>query len=303
MTGLVLKSTGSWYEVLASDGQRYQCRVRGKFRIRDTKTTNPVAVGDNVEIETENSDQAIITEVHPRENYIIRQSVHKRGHAHILASNLDQAVLIVTLSYPRTSLGFIDRFLVSAESFRIPQVLVFNKVDLLSEKENRKLEHLEKMYENISVTCLRTSAISGTGLDEFREILTHKKSLIAGHSGVGKSTLINLLAPEIEQKTGEVSDFANKGIHTTTFAEMFQIDQDTFIIDTPGIKELALVEIPAEELGDYFPEIRALRGSCKFNNCRHLKEPGCAVKKALEDGTIDPLRFKSYLSMLDGDED
>ncbi|WP_255647393.1 ribosome small subunit-dependent GTPase A [Fulvivirga sedimenti] len=303
MTGLVLKSTGSWYEVLAEDGNRYQCRVRGKLRIRDTKTTNPVAVGDQVELDPEDTSQAIITDVLPRENYIIRQSVHKKGHAHILASNLDQAVLIVTLSYPRTSLGFIDRFLVSAESFRIPQVLIFNKVDLLNEKEKRKMEHFIEMYEKIGVKCLRTSAKSQEGIEQFRAILAHKKSLIAGHSGVGKSTLINLLSPEIEQKTGEVSDFANKGIHTTTFAEMFQLENETFIIDTPGIKELALVEIPPEELGDYFPEIRVLRGSCKFNNCLHLREPGCAVKQALEDGDINPLRFKSYLSMLDGDED
>ncbi len=301
MTGLILKSTGSWYDVLGEDDKIYQGRVRGKLRIMDLKSTNPVAVGDRVEMEISGED-AVIKDILPRENFIIRQSVHKKGHLHILAANLDQAVLIATLSYPRTSLGFIDRFLVSAEAFRIPQVIIFNKADRLSDKETRKVEELMKMYEQIGITCLQTSAKTNVGIEEFHDLLKGKKSLIAGHSGVGKSTLINLLAPEIDQKTAEVSDFANKGVHTTTFAEMFRVNQDTFIIDTPGIKELALANIPPQELGDYFPEIRAVRSECKFNNCLHLKEPGCAVKQAVQDGEINPLRYKSYLSMLDGDK-
>ena len=301
MTGLILKSTGSWYDVLGEDDKIYKGRVRGKLRIMDLKSTNPVAVGDRVEMEI-TGDDAVITDILPRENFIIRQSVHKKGHLHILASNLDQAVLIATLSYPRTSLGFIDRFLVSAEAFRIPQVIVFNKADRLSEKEARKVRELMKMYEEIGIRCLQTSAKSGSGIPEFKHLLNGKKSLIAGHSGVGKSTLINMLAPDIDQKTAEVSDFANKGVHTTTFAEMFRVTPDTFIIDTPGIKELALADIPPEELGDYFPEIRAIRSECKFNNCLHLKEPGCAVKQAVQEGKINPLRYKSYLSMLDGDK-
>ena len=302
MTGLVLKSTGSWYDILGDDDRIYKGRIRGNLRIRGIKTTNPVAVGDQVEIEKENEEQVVITDIMPRENYIIRQSVHKKGHAHILAANLDQAILIATLSYPRTSLGFIDRFLVSAEAFRIPQVIVFNKADILSDRERRKVDELIAMYSKIGVACLQTSAKNERGMDEFRRMISGKKSLIAGHSGVGKSTLINLLAPEIEQKTSEVSDFANKGVHTTTFAEMFRIDHDTFIIDTPGIKELALADIPPEELGDYFPEIRAVRDQCRFNNCLHLKEPGCAVKEAVQNGEINLLRYKSYLSMLDGDQ-
>ena len=302
MNGLILKSTGSWYDVLGDDNKIYQGRVRGKLRIKEIKSTNPVAVGDRVEIEIQSEDEAIITDILPRENFIIRQSVHKRGHTHILASNLDQAVLIATLSYPRTSLGFIDRFLVSAEAFRIPQVLVFNKTDRLSEKEALKVQELMKMYSNIGVKCIQTSAKTGEGMEEFERILRNKKSLVAGHSGVGKSSLINLLAPDITQKTAEVSDFANKGVHTTTFAEMFRIGEKTFIIDTPGIKELALADIPPHELGDYFPEIRDVRNDCKFNDCLHVKEPGCAVKQAVQDGIINPLRYKSYLSMLDGDQ-
>ncbi|MEO1051676.1 MAG: ribosome small subunit-dependent GTPase A [Bacteroidota bacterium] len=304
MRGTVFKSTGSWYEVLGEDGQFYQCRVRGKFRLENKKVTNPIAVGDIVTFELESADEdtAVITSIESRENYIIRKSVKKSHHAHIIASNIDQALLLVTLSYPRTSVGFIDRFTVSAESFRIPTILVFNKMDMLTDEEWEELEDIVYTYESIGFKCITISALEQHGLDEVKEVLRNKTTLVSGHSGVGKSTMINALNPDIDQKIGEVSDFANKGIHTTTFAEMFEVDQDTYIIDTPGIKELGLFEIEGNELSDYFPEMRALIGQCKFHNCTHTNEPGCAIIRAVEEGEIAGSRYYSYLSMLE-DED
>lgn len=302
MNGVVLKSTGSWYEVLADDNHIYACRIRGKLRIKGMKTTNPVAVGDNVDLtkDDQNPDQAIIGEVFPRTNYIIRQSVKKSAQAHIIAANIDQALLVVTLTHPHTSLGFIDRFLVTAESFRIPQVLVFNKRDLLSQEEAIQQKKIIQVYENIGIHCLETSSLTGYNMEAVKSVLNNKKTLFSGHSGVGKSTIINSIAPHINQKTSEISGFADKGVHTTTFAEMFRLDAATFLIDTPGIKELGLIEIEAFELSDYFPEMRVLRGDCKFNNCLHVREPGCAVKKALDQGHIAESRYHSYLSMLSG---
>ena len=304
MNGLVLKSTGSWYSVLAEDNRVYHCRVRGKLRIKGMKTTNPVAVGDQVHLsaDKENPGQAVIQEVSPRTNYIVRQSVKKSAQAHIIAANIDQALLVVTLVYPRTSLGFIDRFLVTAESFRIPQVLVFNKTDLLSEEGVALQKDIMAIYENIGIQCLETSALTGKNINDVKNLLSNKKTLFSGHSGVGKSTIANLVAPHITQKTSEISDFAEKGVHTTTFAEMFQLDASTFLIDTPGIKELGLVEIESFELADYFPEMRELRNECKFNNCLHVQEPGCAIKKALEKGEIEESRYHSYVSMLYGED-
>ncbi|TRX57784.1 ribosome small subunit-dependent GTPase A [Fulvivirga sp. M361] len=304
MNGLVLKSTGSWYSVLAEDNRVYQCRVRGKLRIKGMKTTNPVAVGDQVHLsaDKENPGQAVIQEVSPRTNYIVRQSVKKSAQAHIIAANIDQALLVVTLVYPRTSLGFIDRFLVTAESFRIPQVLVFNKTDLLSDEGVALQKDIMAIYENIGIQCLETSALTGKNINDVKNLLSNKKTLFSGHSGVGKSTIANLIAPHITQKTSEISDFAEKGVHTTTFAEMFQLDATTFLIDTPGIKELGLVEIESFELADYFPEMRELRNDCKFNNCQHVQEPGCAIKKALEKGEIEESRYHSYVSMLYGED-
>lgn len=300
----MLKSTGSWYNILASDHREYKGRVRGKLRIKGLKTTNPIAVGDLVKITVEDTqdDQAMIEEVLPRTNYIIRQSVKKTDHAHIIAANIDQAMLIVTLVYPRTSAGFIDRFLVTAESFRIPQVLVFNKIDLLSDKERTEQREMIRIYEEIGIACVETSSIREEGISLMNEALQHKKTLISGHSGVGKSTLVNLIAPDINQKTAEVSDFAEKGVHTTTFAEMFRLNEGTFIIDTPGIKELGLIEIEPFELSDYFPEMRVRRNECKFNNCLHTREPGCAIKKAIQAGEISESRYRSYLSMLEGED-
>ncbi|GAA0890409.1 ribosome small subunit-dependent GTPase A [Fulvivirga kasyanovii] len=304
MKGLVMKSTGSWYDVLGEEGVTYTCRTRGKLRLKGFKTTNPIAVGDyvNFSIDEEAPEQGIIDEIKPRENYIIRKSVKLQSQGHIIASNIDQAILIATLVYPRTSLGFIDRFLATAESFRIPQLLVFNKIDLLEKEQNDALEQIISIYEKIGIRCLKISATENTGLDEFKKLLHNKKSLLSGHSGVGKSTILNKIAPHIDQKTSSVSDFAQKGVHTTTFAEMFKLDNNTFIIDTPGIKELGIIDISPEELSDYFPEMRELRSECKFHNCTHTHEPKCAIKDAVDTGEIAESRYISYISILEGDD-
>ena len=300
--GLVMRSTGSWYDVRSNEGTIMQCRLKGKFKIKGFKVTNPIAVGDKVvyELEDEVRNAGIISDILPRENYIIRQSVHKTAHGHLLATNLDQAVLIATLDFPRTSLGFIDRFLVAAESFRIPTVLVFNKLDLLNEEQIAYQNELTELYESLNYKCIFTSAVDGTGVDDFFNILKGKVSLISGHSGVGKSTLVNAIAPDLDLRTSEVSTFANKGVHTTTFAEMFEIAHDTFIIDSPGIKELGLADMHKEEIGHYFPEILEIMSQCRFHNCMHLDEPNCAVKEAVMEERIAQSRYFSYLSMMDG---
>ncbi len=304
MKGLVLRSTGSWYEVLDENKHVWQCRLKGKFKIQGLKTSNPIAVGDRVEFEIEDKTEnmATIFKIDARENYIIRKSVHKTAHGHILAANLDQAVIIVTLNYPRTSLGFIDRFLVSAESFRIPTTIVFNKIDLLSEEEKDYLADLAAMYEEIGYPCVFTSAVGNIGIKAFNDILKDKISLVSGHSGVGKSTLVNQIAPTLDLKTTEISTFANKGVHTTTFATMFELEENTFIIDTPGIKELGLIDIDKQELSHFFPEMRALLGQCKYHNCKHINEPKCAVLEAVAEGTIAESRYNSYLSMMSDDD-
>ncbi|AFK02805.1 ribosome biogenesis GTPase RsgA [Emticicia oligotrophica DSM 17448] len=297
-----MRSTGSWYEVRTATGAMLQCRLKGKFKIKGLKVTNPIAVGDKVvfEIEDENRNTGIINDILPRENYIIRQSVHKTAHGHLLATNLDQAVLIATLNFPRTSLGFIDRFLVAAESFRIPTVLVFNKLDLLNEEQIAYQQELADLYESLNYKCIFTSAVDGIGVDEFYEVLKDKVSLLSGHSGVGKSTLVNAIAPNLDLRTSEVSTFANKGVHTTTFAEMFELSHGTFIIDSPGIKELGLADMEKDEICHYFPEMLEILDECRFNNCKHIDEPNCAVKEAVMDGRIAESRYFSYLSMMDG---
>lgn len=299
-----MRSTGSWYEVRAEEGSMLTCRLKGKFKIKDLKVTNPLAVGDKVayELENETENTGIIYDILPRENYIIRQSVHKTAHGHLLASNLDQAVLIATLMLPRTSLGFIDRFLVTAESFRIPTALVFNKLDVLSNEQQAYQQELATLYEGLGYKCLFTSALHQVGVEEFRQLLQGKVSLLSGHSGVGKSTLVNAIAPDLDLRTSEISSFANKGVHTTTFAEMFELEKGTFIIDSPGIKELGLAEMEKEEISHYFPEMRELLGQCKFHNCLHLDEPKCAVKDAVIEGTIAESRYASYLSMVLGED-
>jgi ribosome biogenesis GTPase / thiamine phosphate phosphatase len=304
MKGLVMRSTGSWYEVLDENKHLWKCRLRGKFKIKGLKTSNPIAVGDRVlfDIEDETENTANIYEIEQRENYIIRQSVHKSAHGHILAANLDQAIIIVTLNYPRTSLGFLDRFLVSAESFRIPTKIIFNKIDLLSKEEKDYLIELASLYDEIGYPCLFTSTVENLGIEEFNEILKDKISLISGHSGVGKSSLVNKISPDLDLKTLEISTFANKGVHSTTFATMFEIYENAYIIDTPGIKELGLIDIEKSEISHFFPEMRELLNQCKYHNCKHLNEPKCAVVEAVKNGEIAESRYASYLSMMDDDD-
>jgi len=304
MKGRVFKSTGSWYLVKSETGEMVECRLRGKFRQDGLRTSNPIAVGDWVKfvVEEKGEDKAVITEIEDRENYVIRRSPHNKHSAHMIAANVGQALLIVTLKMPRTSMGFIDRFLVSCEAYRIPAILIFNKADLLDAEELAMQKEIAAMYESIGYACHLISALEGRGIKHFKNILDGETSLLSGHSGAGKSTLINQLSNKIDQKTSEISEFANKGVHTTTFAEMFELDERTYIIDTPGIKELGLVDIEAEELAHFFPEMRALLGQCRFHNCTHEHEPDCAVIAKLVTGEIHESRYQSYLSMLSGED-
>jgi len=303
MQGLVTKSTGSWYQVQTPDGKRYEARIKGKFRIKGMVTTNPIAVGDQVDFEFEpGSDNAVITHLHPRRNYIIRKSINLSRQAQIIAANLDQAILVVTLASPRTSLGFIDRFLVTAEAYDIPAALVFNKLDLFSEEGLEILAEYESIYEDLGYPCFEVSALKGTNIDQVEELIKDKTTLITGHSGVGKSSLINALLPDLALRTGEVSGWSDKGMHTTTFAEMHDLPHGGSIIDTPGIRELGIIDIEPQELGHFFPEIRERMNACRFNNCRHINEPGCAVLDAVEAGEIAPTRYESYLSIYHGND-
>jgi ribosome biogenesis GTPase len=300
MKGLVVKSTGLWYEVEV-DGEKINARLRGKFKLEDKKITNPIAVGDEVEIEENDvsKDDWIITKISKRKNYVIRRSPRKKGHDHLLASNIDQGVVIASLKMPRTSIGFIDRFLITLEAFRIPGVILFNKKDLYTKKDADLCKELKEIYEQAGYTVFITSFVNE--IASFKTVFNGKISLLCGHSGSGKSTLINQLLPDAQQEVKEVSSFANKGVHTTTFAELFHLDKDSAIIDSPGIKELGLAEVEPEELSHYFPEMREFLGHCKFNNCVHYEEPGCAVKNAV--GTsISERRFESYLSILFEDD-
>ncbi|PTQ99883.1 ribosome biogenesis GTPase [Mucilaginibacter yixingensis] len=303
MQGLVTKSTGSWYQVQTPDGKRYEARIKGKFRIKGMVTTNPIAVGDQVDFEFEpGSDNAVITHLHPRRNYIIRKSINLSKQAQIIAANLDQAILVVTLASPRTSLGFIDRFLVTAEAYDIPAALVFNKLDLFSEEGLEILAEYESIYEDLGYPCFEVSALKGTNIDQVEALIKDKTTLITGHSGVGKSSLINALLPDLALRTGEVSGWSDKGMHTTTFAEMHDLPHGGSIIDTPGIRELGIIDIEPQELGHFFPEIRERMNGCRFNNCRHINEPGCAVLDAVEEGEIAPTRYESYLSIYHGND-
>ncbi len=300
MVGRVMKSTGSWYSVRDGNGTLVPCRIRGKVRLEEIPETNPVAVGDQVEFSLEGGE-GIISSILPRRNLILRQAVKKTGHSHVLASNLDQALVTASLKQPRTSPGFIDRFLVSAESFRIPQAILFNKIDLLNDEETIALEALLSIYRSIGVKVIAVSAAKSPDLEDVKQLLRGKITLMAGHSGVGKSTLLNRIAPDLDQAVGEVSAFTEKGIHTTTFAEMFEIEPGTFVIDTPGVKEWGLVDMNQQEISDYFPEMRDLRLSCKFGSrCLHIQEPQCAILAAVETGLVAPSRYESYFNMVTG---
>ncbi|MFS2187989.1 ribosome small subunit-dependent GTPase A [Mucilaginibacter sp. Mucisp84] len=303
MQGLITKSTGSWYQVQTPDGQKIDCRIKGKFRIKGITTTNPIAVGDVVDFEMEpDREDGVITNLHQRKNYIIRKAINLSKQAQIIAANLDQAILVVTLASPRTSLGFIDRFLVTAEAYDIPARLVFNKLDLFSDEGLEVLADYKAIYEDIGYPCFEVSAIEGTNISQVQDLLKDKVTLFSGHSGVGKSSLINALLPELDLRTHMVSDWSDKGMHTTTFAEMFKLPQGGFIIDTPGIRELGVIDIEKQELGHFFPEMRERMNQCRFNNCRHINEPGCAVLEALEEGEITLSRYESYLSIYHGND-
>jgi ribosome biogenesis GTPase / thiamine phosphate phosphatase len=301
MEGVVIKSTGSRYLVKSGE-KNYDCVLKGKIRLEGRKTTNPIAVGDIVDFDLEDNNEASIKKIHPRKNYIIRKSINLSKQAQILASNLDQTVLLATLVSPRTSLGFIDRFLITSEAYRIPAKLIFNKCDLLNEELLAVQKEIIDLYKKIGYECFEVSSYDVKQVEALKEIFKDKTTLIAGHSGVGKSTFVNALQPGLNLKTGEISSAHAKGMHTTTFAELHPLDFGGNIIDSPGIKELGLVEMKKEEVGHYFPEIRDRMNDCKFNNCIHMNEPKCAIIAAVENGEISEERYSSYLGILNGEE-
>ena len=308
--GLVIKSHGSWYGVKIASGEVIECKIKGKFRLKGIRTTNPIAVGDHVEFKyvTEDANSegrkvGLITKIDERKNYIIRKASNLSKESHIIASNIDQAFLIVTVNYPPTSTGFIDRFLVSAEAYRIPVNLVFNKIDRYNEEDQELLAELISIYEPIGYKCFVTSAKQDINMDILRESMAGKINVLAGHSGVGKSTIINVLYPELNLRTAEISDSHKKGKHTTTHAEMYEMENGGYIIDTPGIKGFGMIEMEKEEISHYFPEIFQRLKACQFHNCTHTHEPGCAVKEAVANGEIAESRYINYLTLLEDEGD
>ncbi len=305
MKATVYKSTGSWYTVKDESGNWHNARIKGVFKIDDITSTNPIAVGDSVEIETEDKieNTAIITEIRPRRNYINRQSPRQKHQHHIIAANLDQSFLVATLKEPRTSQGFIDRFLVASEMYHVQPSIIFNKADLYKKKEQEKFELWNDMYGSIGYGVYLVSVKENTGLDALSEKIHGKITLFSGHSGVGKSSLLNAILPGVQIKTQDVSDWSGKGMHTTTFAEMYDLPGGGTIIDTPGMREFGLVDISKQELSHYFPEMRSRLNNCQFNNCQHINEPGCAVKEAVTEGEIAEDRYVSYATILDSIEE
>lgn len=295
--GLVIKSTGSWYEVRTDNAEVVNCRLRGQFRIKGIKNTNPIVVGDHVEFIIENDGCGYITQLEKRKNYIDRKSTKLSKISHLIAANIDYVFLVITLKEPRTSLGFIDRFLLAAEGFRIPACLVFNKIDTYTDEELEALSEVENIYKKIGYQTLRTSVITKEGIDELKKMFSGKVCLFSGHSGVGKSALINTIDPSLNLKIGEISSYHNKGKHTTTFASMMEVG-DGFLIDTPGIKEFGLIQYSPEEVRDYFPEIRKYNNQCRFSNCLHTHEPDCRVREAVENGEIAMSRYENYITIL-----
>jgi ribosome biogenesis GTPase len=301
MKGVILKSTGSWYQVRSFEsGELFDCRIKGKFRVAGIKSTNPIAVGDVVHfhLEDQQEGQGVISGIQDRKNYIVRKSVNLSKQVHIIASNMDQALLVTTLSQPITSTGFMDRFLSTAEAYSIPTIIVFNKIDLYREEELMELEYREAVYRAIGYRVIKTSATEKIGLEKLKEELKNKTTLLSGHSGVGKSTLVNAVEPNLDLRTGTVSLSHRKGQHTTTFAEMHPLQMGGDVIDTPGIKGFGMVDMKKEEISHFFPEIFAFSEQCRFHNCMHINEPQCAVKKALEENKIAPTRYESYLNQL-----
>ena len=304
MNATVYKSTGSWYVVKSNDGKTYNARIKGKFKIDDITSTNPLAVGDQVEIEMENEGEGsvVIDRIIDRKNYITRQSPHNKHQHHIIASNLDQSLLFATLKDPKTSQGFMDRFLITSEAYHIPSIIVINKADLHKKKEEQKLNELKIIYEAIGYKVMAMSIEKNIGVEEVKKLLQDKVTLLSGHSGVGKSSFINIIFPELKLKTQDVSGWSGKGLHTTTFAEMFDLPFGGKVIDTPGLREFALMDISKQELSHYFPEMIALVNDCQFNNCMHINEPDCAVKEAVNSGVISTDRYVSYLTILESIE-
>ena len=303
MRGLVIKNTGSWYLVKTDEGNCVECKIKGNFRLKGIRSTNPVAVGDYVHIILNQEGTAFISEIEDRKNYIIRRASNLSKQSHIIAANLDQCMLIVTVNYPETSTTFIDRFLASAEAYRVPVKLIFNKIDTYNEEEKSYLEALIHLYTSIGYPCFKVSAKQQIGIEAINNELVGKITLLSGHSGVGKSTLINAILPDATAKTGEISSVHKKGMHTTTFSEMFELPQNGYLIDTPGIKGFGTFDMEEEEIGHYFPEIFRTSADCKYGNCTHRNEPGCAVRQAVENHYISESRYNSYLNMLEDKEE
>ena len=301
--GLVIKNTGSWYLVRTDDGRDIECKVKGNFRLKGIRSTNPVSVGDRVHIAENSEGTAFITEIEDRKNYIIRRSSNLSKQSHILAANIDLCFLVVTVTHPVTSTVFIDRFLTSAEAYRVPVNLIFNKVDAYDADDTEYMDALIALYQHIGYPCLKISALKGSGIDELREKIAGKITLFAGHSGVGKSTLLNTIVPDANARTAAISGYHGKGMHTTTFSEMIELPQGGYLIDTPGIKGFGTVNMEKEEISHYFIDIFKFSKQCRFHNCLHINEPGCAVREAVEKHLISESRYKSYCSMMEDEED